>query len=403
MNVYQSTLDRCSPSVLVPEALARVEADLMKSQVNLVSLGKAAFALADATSALMNVDRTLIAAPRGYERESSLSRAEVILGGHPFPDRESFLAGKRLVDFVRESELPIVFLISGGSSACVELPLSSLITEEELISVHRLLLRAGLSIEKVNTVRKHLSAIKGGRLGVIAPVDSRTLIYSDVGTGQEVAVGSGPTLPDTTTIDQAAVILRTMGDDLCNRIADRLDVTADCQSPNGFEHAPPILIADNRTLVERATEAVLEAGWDYHRVEAQIEGDVESAAESLLREMRSIPGGTVIVSGGEPTVAVLGQGRGGRCSELALRVARLASESDGNCCGLFGSSDGVDGNTAAAGVVISFGLGHSLLPSEIESAIRQSDSFGLACQMGEAIRIPATGNNLRDLYLLARD
>ena len=216
-------------------------------------------------------------------------------------------------------------------------------------------------------------------------------------------MGSGPTLPDATTNDEAAGILRTLGEDLCDRVSDRLEAVMDPDSPGVFEHAPPILIADNKTLVGRAAEVVLEAGAGCHRVEAQIEDDVEGAAEFLLREMRSVPGGTVIVSGGEPTVAVLGQGRGGRCSELALRVARRALDSDGNCCGLFGSSDGVDGNTAAAGVVISFGLGCSVLPSEIESAIRQSDSFGLASRMGKAIRIPPTGNNLRDLYLLARD
>lgn len=402
--IYQETLTRSAPSLLLGGALAREESRALHTlPVNVVALGKAAFSLAAAATELLRVERIFIAAPRGYGKTATVRKdAEIELGAHPYPDADSFRSGQRLIDFVRASSDPILFLISGGSSACVELPLHPWINQSELTQVHIQLLRAGLDIEQINTVRKHLSALKGGRLGELAPLGSRTYIYSDVSTGKERLVGSGPTLPDASRNEDAASILRGLDSPFCREIAGRLSDDRMPDTPATFPHADPVLIADNRNLVERAA-GLIEASGRPHRIVAdQIEGDVGDAAARLLEFVASAERGTVVVAGGEPTVRVTGEGVGGRCSELAVRFA-LAYELPGNCFGIFGSSDGVDGNTGAAGVVISTERARSVSRADFQTAFQQSDTFNLACRLGQALRVETTGNNLRDLYLLVRD
>ncbi len=267
--------------------------------------------------------------------------AELHIGGHPQMTRASFEAGRALLQFV-DAHRDILFLVSGGGSACVEVPLAGY-SENELMERNAQLVASGLPIGAINAERKKLSAIKGGRLGERVRGDVVTLVYSDVGKDQYADVASGPSE-------------RNM-----------------------------ILIADNDTLTQTAAELM-----GVRRLTEQIECDVAEAATILAGEQN-------IVAGGEPTVAIRGNGRGGRCCELAVRFA-MQSTSEA----LFASSDGVDGNSGVAGIYLP-DRQECLSSTEAQAALDASDSLRIAMQVGEPIMITPSGNNLRDLFLVARN
>jgi glycerate 2-kinase len=210
-----------------------------------------------------------------------------------------------------------------------------------------------------------------------------TLIYSDVSDGSFDDVASGPTLPDHTTKDQAAHLAGiTFAEDVPETVKQLANMRV-------------VLIADNSTLTSTAASLI---GDDAVRWGSQLESDVDDAAEALFERGRNLRPGQVLVAGGEPTVIQRGHGRGGRCTELAVRFALRAAGSPIQA--LFASSDGVDGSSGAAGVVLR-GI-PSLDEGFARDCLARSDSAKAAETLGELIMMPPTGNNLRDLFLLAR-
>jgi glycerate-2-kinase len=342
IDIYLQALARCAPDLLVRD---RVDGSMPRA---VVAIGKCAGALLDGVASVHPVEQAFVAMPEGYR--APVTPAEIHVGGHPEMTAASFAAGRALLAFV-ERHADILFLVSGGGSACVEVPLAPH-REEELIARNRELIASGLPIGAINRERAKLSAIKGGKLRPRGR--SVTLVYSDVGSGNLSDVASGPTA-------------------------------------GGEMH----LIADNTTLVRTAAGLV-----DRPVIIAeQIESDVEEAARFLAERARSLRHGETLVAGGEPTVRVRGNGKGGRTIELAIRFALHAEP---GLRALFASSDGVDGNSGAAGVFLPR-VPPSLDRHRIATALGQSDAMSVVTQVGEPIMIAPTGNNLRDLFLVARD
>jgi hydroxypyruvate reductase len=377
--IYLTALARCAPERLVREVLTP---DMPR---NVVAIGKCAGALLDGVA--HHARDAFAAIPHGYP--APRTRAIVARGGHPQCTDDSFAAGEQLQRFVAEHD-DILYLISGGGSACVEVALPPF-TNRQLATVNRQLLQSGVAIHEMNIVRKHLSAIKGGRLirkGV-------TLIYSDVGKGALADVASGPTVADRSTKDDAIAILQRIGgcDDIVKTL-ERPDVPDTVRDTVGEAK----LIADNETLTITAILIAVDGGAAVERWEGQIETDVEDAAQQLAARARTLRKGQMLVAGGEPTVHITGNGKGGRCSELAVRFARAMGETP-DVEALFASSDGVDGNSGAAGIHLPR---IAQLPPGAQAALERSDSMSVAAQIGEPIMIAPSGNNLRDLYLLAR-
>ncbi len=364
--IYLETLLRCAPERLV----RRVVRDDMPRDV--VAIGKCAGALLDGIAG--HVRDAFVAIPEGYRMPRVAAPAsgagggerpplhvEIAVGGHPDYTDASFEAGERLLRFV-DAHHDVLFLVSGGGSACVEVPLDGF-TREELRRENARLVASGLPIGAINAARRKMSAIKGGKLAARVRGRCVTLVYSDVSTGALGDVASGPTIPGSDEVH---------------------------------------LIADNRTLVEaaalvltRPSVAVSVAKGRVRIIEEQIESDVDDAAGFLVEQLANAD---VVIAGGEPTVVRRGDGKGGRCLELAARFALHAG--DLKVEALFGSSDGVDGNSGVAGVAIRLPA-----PFDREAAERElarSNSLAVAAALGEPIIIPAAGNNLRDLYLLAR-
>lgn len=341
--IYLTTLAQCHPETLVRQVAG---ASMPRS---VVALGKCAGSLLDGVAQVLDVEQAFVAIPEGYR----LPRvpAEIHVGGHPHMTAASFDAGRALLRFV-DAHDDVLFLISGGGSACVEVAARS---EEETIAANTRLVASGLPIAAINAERRRHSAIKGGKLRERVRGRCVTLVYSDVSTGALADVASGPTI---TSPGQA------------------------------------ILIADNTTLTASAAALLGEAAVLFPE---QIECDVEDAAALLAERAATLRRGEVLVAGGEPTVVVRGGGNGGRCSELAVRFARRSPFR-----ALFGSSDGVDGNSGAAAISLPFRR-TCTEPEGWQEALERSDSFALASQLGEPIMIAPTGNNLRDLFLVARD
>jgi glycerate-2-kinase len=343
--IYLTTLARCAPDLLVQ---THVDPSMPR---NVIAIGKCAGALLDGVAKVIGIAHAFVAIPEGYRLPTT--RADVHTGGHPQMTRASFDAGRALLDFVDAHE-NILFLISGGGSACVEVPLAPY-TEDEVADANMRLIASGLPIATINAERRKLSAIKGGRLRDRVRGRCVTLVYSDVASGALQDVASGPTIREATEA---------------------------------------ILIADNTTLVRTAAEIIGKKGVT---LDEQLECDVEDATTLLAERARALRTGEVLVAGGEPTVVVRGNGRGGRCSELAVRFAMKCEYE-----ALFASSDGVDGNSGAAGIHVSR-RPEASEPAGWKPALQVSDSFRIASQVGEPIMIAPTGNNLRDLFLVARD
>ncbi len=366
--IYLTALERCAPEQLVR---AHVRSDMPR---NVVAIGKCAGALLDGVAAVHEIEDAFVAVPEGYPLPVILSRGDgegspaearealnardpspstrlrmtVCAGGHPQMTRASFDAGRALLAFV-DTHDDILFLVSGGGSACVEVALAD---EDTVARANAKWIASGMAIAEINARRRTLSAIKGGKLAARVRGRAVTLVYSDVSTGALHDVASGPTIPGTETV----------------------------------------LVADNTTLVRAAAQIL---GDNAVVVEEQIEGDVADAAALLAERARGLERGQVLVAGGEPTVVVRGDGRGGRCSELAVRFAAICGNE-----ALFGSSDGVDGNSGVAGIHLPSRLGAGGTAGW-EPALQRSDSYPIAVQVGEPIMIAPTGNNLRDLFLVA--
>ncbi|HEU4887984.1 MAG TPA: DUF4147 domain-containing protein [Thermoanaerobaculia bacterium] len=343
--VYLETLTRCAPDVLVRK---HVNSTMPR---NVVAIGKCAGALLDGVAAVHEIDAAFVALPEYYPPPRT--NAEIHIGGHPHMTRASFAAGKALLKFVERHD-EILFLVSGGGSACVEVVLAPH-SENDVADANASLIASGRPIAQINRERRKLSAIKGGRLRERVRGRCVTLVYSDVSTGALADVASGPTITDA---------------------------------------SEAILIADNTTLTTTAAQII---GNDAVLLDTQIECGVEEAARTLAARAEALNSGQILVAGGEPTVRVMGVGKGGRCSELAMRFAALSSAE-----ALFASSDGVDGNSDAAGIYLPLSR-PGVKTTHLRDVLAASDSYRLAAQVGEPIMIAPTGNNLRDLYLIARN
>ncbi|MBK5260077.1 MAG: DUF4147 domain-containing protein [Thermoanaerobaculia bacterium] len=386
--IYRQTLSRCAPQELVRTV---VRPDMPR---DVVAIGKCAGALLDGVAAVHPVRDAIAVIPRMYP--PPIAGADVFFGGHPQVDEDSFSAGNELLRFV-DAHDEILFLISGGGSACVESPLVPWFTRRDIADTNARLIDAGLPIAEINCVRKHLSAIKGGRLAARVRRRCVTLVYSDVGTGDLASVASGPTLPDSARKSDAITILESIGG--CDRIVTALRDESVPDTVAELTHAMSLLVADNNTLTRAAARIVRQEGLMPVMWEGQIEGDVSEAARALASRAATLRSGEVLIAGGEPTVVRHGDGRGGRCSEMAVRFA-IQSASRG-LRALFGSSDGVDGSSGAAGVAF------DPVPAAVEesaavSSLSRSDSMTTALRLGRAVIMLPTGNNLRDLYLVAR-
>jgi glycerate 2-kinase len=338
----------------------------------------------------------------------------VYRGGHPSPNEASIAAAADVLGSLgslNERDL-VVFLISGGGSAMLEQFLQSDLPLETIAATHKALVESGAPIEAMNAVRKHLSAVKGGRLAAAAaPAEQVTLFVSDVPPGELDALSSGPTLPDRSTVDDVYRIVDEYG--LMGRfpasIAETLRARAlvETSKPGDaiFARSHWSVLLDSASLEEAAAARATELGWSVEIDNRCDDWSAESAATYLverLREMRGRRERVCLLSAGEITVRVPTEavGKGGRNQHFALLCAeQIAGE---EITVLSGGSDGVDGNSPAAGAVVD---GRTVeralqLKRPVTDTLAAFDSYSLLALLGDTVETGPTGNNLRDLRLL---
>jgi hydroxypyruvate reductase len=336
------------------------------------------------------------------------------VGGHPLPNAESLAAGRAILDLLArcDERTLIFFLLSGGGSALVEQPLDRAVTLEDFQKLNSALVTCGAPIQEINAIRKHLSATKGGRLAAAAPNSWKlTLGVTDVPEGHESALGSGPTLPDPTTIEDAYRVARDF------RIIPKMPASIRAAFENRmlqetpkdgdpvFSRAPFELLLGEHELMHAAHHACESEGYVCLCDNATDNWPLEKAADHLLAELEKMkyanPGRPVaILADGEVSSPVTGDGIGGRNSAFVLAcVPKIAGK---RMAILSAGTDGVDGNSPAAGAVAD---GESLSRAnnaglDVADFLRRSDAYHFFTRLGDAIITGPTGNNLRDLRVL---
>ncbi len=301
-------------------------------------------------------------------------------------------------------------MLSGGGSSIVEKPIDDEISLDDLIATYRALVHSGAPIAEINAIRKHLSAVKGGRLAQAAfPAQQVSLLVSDVPDNMPDALASGPTMPDSTSVED------------CYRIAEKHGLlpqfphsTRELFERHALEETPKSddqafyrsrwwTILSNQTAVEQAKVAAERAGFAVHVDNSCDDWDYERAAEYLLkcvRELKTRSERVCLISGGEVTVKVTNGGIGGRNQQFALAcAAKIAGE---NITVLSAGTDGVDGNSPAAGAVAD---GSTVARAQLKklnarAALEKFDAYPFFNALGDAIETGPTGNNLRDLRIL---
>lgn len=407
VEIYRTALYRATPALLTRQIVERDEIQgLLGEPLSVICLGKSASGMFKGIAASMSVLEGFAAYPAGYVQDAFPPFVDVVQGSHPEMSDASFDAGDQLVRFAeRCGRYQVVVLLSGGSSAAVARPLEPWFTRDDLRQINRLLVHSGLPIEKINTVRKHVSSIKGGRLAQRLPSGTVTFVLSDVSRDGWYDVGSGPTLADPTTLEDAAEILQALGDELSRRLADLLRSGEVPETPKTLDGHASFLMGDNRTLIDKAVEIASKEGFDARALDEELNDDVERTADLMSERIGAMRAGELLVAGGEPTVKVRGEGRGGRCSELAVRLGRkLRRAGIDDVTALLASSDGIDGNTDAAGFVLTpdrYGRS-SLDDGAMAESLDRSDTVAIVDHFAQTIPKRPTGNNLRDIFLFAR-
>lgn len=388
-------------------------------RIIVVGMGKASARMAAALEGILSerISCGLVVTADGYAAPTE--RVTIVCAAHPIPDARGLAAAERiasLVDGAGENDLVIV-LISGGGSALLSLPAPG-IELDDLSKVNELLLRSGARIQEMNTVRKHLSQVKGGQLACRAfPAQVITLILSDVPGNPLNAIASGPTVADPTTFQQVERILRgrRLWDSVPSSVRARIEGGLRGEIDETPKPGDPALQRVNTAVIGSgalAAEAALaegeRLGYNTLLLSTTLEGEARevgrvlaSLAREEVRHQRPLPLPALIIAAGETTVAVKGDGNGGRNQELALAAALGIEGLPGVViCSL--GTDGRDGPTDAAGGAVDGGTVGRMRERGIdpEEYLEQNNSYKALEEARDLIVTGPTGTNVADLCLI---
>src|SRR5712692_4077960 len=389
-------------------------------RVFVVSIGKAAHTMAAALEAQLGSSLEGIVAT-AVDAASRMPTSQIrgfryFRGGHPTPTEESIRAAGAILNSLTalDSTALAIFMISGGGSSIVEKPVVTLKDDEislpDLAATYQTLVHSGAPIAEINAIRKHLSAVKGGRLAQAAyPAQQVSILVSD-------ALASGPTMPDPTSIQDCERIAAEYNliDQFPKSVADlfrqhALDETPKSDDP-AFVHARWWTVLSNKVAIDEAAAAATRAGFAVEVDNSCDDWPYDKAAAYLLnrlRDLRSKVSRVCLISGGEVTVTVRNGGSGGRNQQFALACAEQISGH--NITVLSAGTDGIDGNSPAAGAVVdgsTFARAGDRAgdradgPEAVRHALSSFNAYPLLNALGDTVITGPTGNNLRDLRIL---
>ena len=398
-------------------------------RVVLVGAGKAAMAMAGTLEARLGerIDKGLVVVPYGYRRsfpddQPAPQRVEVAEAWHPVPDEAGVRAARRtlaLAEALGPDDLLLVALSGGGSALWpafggMDHPLGHAVARSLPLAdvqwTFRLLLHSGADIHAINTVRRHLSQIGGGKLARVAyPASVLALVISDV-VGDDLAViASGPTVPDPTTFADAVTVLERyellerVSAPIRNHLLSGIDWPPTGKGDPSLERARTVLVGSNRDALAAARVEAERRGYAVRLHPEPVTGEAREVGQRLAREALALEPDrpTCLLWGGETTVTVTGDGRGGRNQELALAAALALDDAGRDIVLLSGGTDGIDGPTDAAGAwatpqtvaeAQSFGL-------DAADHLARNDAYPFFDALGQLLKPGPTHTNVMDVQV----
>lgn len=388
----------CIKAVMPDEAVRRSLKDYRpgSGRTLLVAVGKAAWHMAStAVETLGTVDGGVVITKYGHVK-GEIPGVPCFEAGHPVPDENSFSAAEKALELVAglTEEDTVIFLLSGGGSALFELPL---ISGEELQDITRQLLASGADIVEINTIRKRLSAVKGGRFALAcAPARVMTIVLSDVLGDPLDMIASGPTYPDSSTCRQA----RAIAEKYSLRLSDQAAALLERETPKALDNAEIHISGSVRELCAAAAESAKKLGYEPVFLTDQLCCEAREAGSFLASILKSHVGSgssMAFIAGGETVVHLTGSGRGGRNQELALSAAPGIA---GLNAAVFSvGSDGTDGPTDAAGGYVDGDTLEALTAKGISvfDTLKNNDAYTALGAVDGLIFTGPTGTNVNDV------
>jgi len=427
LQLLEQAVRSADPDAAVRNAL-RVKGDYIRigreriglsGRVIVIGAGKASGRMATAIEFIMGdrIDGGTVIVPKGTASSYSLRRIQLLEGDHPQPSKDSVEAARaviRTVSGLNEGDV-VISLISGGGSALMCLP-SEDIPLEDKIATTKALLGSGATIVEFNTVRKHISAVKGGMLARAAyPARVVNLLLSDVPGDREEIIASGPMCPDTSTFDEAMRVLRLRN--LVGRIPDSVEghITRGIQGqipetpkPNdmAFRHVITKVVAGGKLALRSMGQVCRKRNWGVNVLTSCMEGEareVGTVLASIGIELGSkvVNRPTVVLASGETTVTIRGDGKGGRNQEVALSAAIKLWGNQGITVASMGT-DGIDGVTDAAGALVDGRTFDAVIDSGLNprDALNRNDSYTALRPARSLIFTGPTGTNVSDIMVI---
>lgn len=404
LKIIQYAIQENLPDIAVTKALHK---RTFKKPPLVISIGKAAWRMAKAAAdALFPVVTTGIIITKYGHSQGAISGFEIYEAGHPLVDEHSLQATRRILETVANSpeEQEILFLLSGGGSALFELPVEE-IGIEDLKNIHDRLLKSGATIQEINTIRKRLSRVKGGKFAQFAfPRKITALILSDVPGNRLDMIASGPVSQDLSTPKEAQRVLKKYSINL----PPSLQYVIEKENSLEVKNVEVEIVGDVGNLCSSAQTMAEKLGYSQILLASQYEGAVSECAKILSaiakeikRSNQPVKAPAAVFVGGETLVHVRGKGRGGRCQEMALIAAKEIKDMENVCFCSFGS-DGSDGPTDAAGGMVD-GKSYDLINQNgisYEDYLNNNDSYNALKACEGLIQTGPTGTNVNDLYFI---
>jgi hydroxypyruvate reductase len=387
--------------------------------VYVVGTGKASARMARGLEEILgeSIDSGVVVVKYGYSTPTR--RVDIVEAGHPIPDPAGVEGTKQIIDTLRKAgnDDLVIFLVSGGGSALLPCPADGLTLEDKQRTT-QILLDCGATIHEINSVRKHLSKVKGGRLARLAyPATVVGLILSDVIGDRLEGIASGPTVPDTSTFSDCLKIIERY--QLQGKIPPVVRAFLEQGARGGIEETPKaadpvfekvqnVLVGSNRLALQAAKQKADALGYNSLLLSSSVEGETQTVAavHAAIAKEISATGGPVrrpacVISGGETTVTIRGGGLGGRNQEFALAAALHIEGLEGIVI-LSGGTDGTDGPTDAAGGVVDSGTLRRATANGLDAGdyLRRNDSYHFLQSTGDLLITGPTYTNVMDLHVM---
>jgi hydroxypyruvate reductase len=412
-------VDVVSARRVIDRAMRLPIAGLLTSRpVHVIAVGKAAAAMASAFQVVYPLQVQQALAIGTHTHPDLPTAVEWIESSHPFPDARSQVAGERamaLAERVHSGDA-LVILLSGGASALMAAPIDG-ISLADKIETTKLMMAAGADIHALNTVRRHLSNVKGGRLAAACAGTTLTLAISDVVGDDLHAIGSGPGVPDATTWADAAAALERFGGDL--HLSEVRHVIArgvagaipDTPKPGdgSLERSRAMVIGSRLDAMEGARQAAIARGYHPLVIAEPVTGEARDMAPRWFARVQELARGTprpaCVISSGETTVRVTGQGRGGRNLEFVLALAGSMVSPTAMAMASVGT-DGIDGSSGVAGGVVdstTLQRASALNLDAPDKYLAANDSLSFFAPLDDVVRLGRTDTNVGDLQVILID